>query len=40
MASELEVKKVDLTDIFGSFKTKKSGQQFKDMVRRGWQKQF
>ena len=32
------VKKADLTSFFGSFKTKKSGQQFKDMVRKGWQK--
>jgi hypothetical protein len=37
MASEVEVEKVNLADFFGSFKTKKSGQQFKNMVRKGWQ---
>ena len=29
------VKKADLTKFFGSFKTKKTGQEFKNMVRRG-----
>lgn len=32
------VKRADLTDAFGSFRTKKTGQQFKDMVRKGWQR--
>lgn len=32
------VRKADLTKFFGSFRTEKSGQQFKDMVRKGWQK--
>jgi antitoxin component of MazEF toxin-antitoxin module len=32
------VKRADLTDVFGSFRTKKSGQQFKNMVRKGWQR--
>mgnify|MGYP001580151290 CR=1 FL=1 len=31
------VKKADLTKIFGSLKGKMSGQEFKDMVRKGWQ---
>ena len=31
-------KEADLTSIFGSFKSKKSGQAFKNMVRRGWEK--
>lgn len=26
----------DLTDIFGALKRKMSGQDFKDMVREGW----
>ncbi len=30
------VKKADLREIFGSLKTKTSGQEFKDIVRRGW----
>ena len=30
------VKEADLRDIFGSLKRKASGQEFKDMVRRGW----
>ena len=30
------IKKTDLSDIFGSLKIKESGQEFKDMVRRGW----
>ena len=30
------VKKADLTKIFGSLKGKMSGQEFKDMVRKGW----
>jgi len=32
------VRKADLTKFFGSFKTRKSGQKFKDMVRKGWQR--
>jgi len=32
------VRKADLTKFFGSFKTRKSGQRFKDMVREGWQR--
>jgi len=30
-------KAADLTLIFGKFKRKLSGQQFKDLVRRGWE---
>ena len=30
------VKKSDLSNIFGSIKTGMSGQEFKDMVRKGW----
>ncbi|MBU1120507.1 MAG: hypothetical protein ABIE23_01350 [archaeon] len=30
------VKEADLSEIFGSLKTKKSGQKFKDEVREGW----
>lgn len=30
------VEEADLTDIFGSLKRKMSGQEFKDMVREGW----
>ncbi len=30
------VKKADLTKIFGSLKREMSGQEFKDMVRKGW----
>ncbi|MBU2099811.1 AbrB/MazE/SpoVT family DNA-binding domain-containing protein [Candidatus Micrarchaeota archaeon] len=30
------VKEADLRDVFGSLKTKKSGQKFKDEVRKGW----
>ena len=30
------VKKADLTNIFGSLERKLSGQNFKDMVRKGW----
>ena len=30
------IKEADLTDIFGSLKRKMSGQEFKDMVRKGW----
>ena len=30
------VKKANLTHIFGSLKGKTSGQDFKNMVRRGW----
>lgn len=30
------VKKADLSDVFGTLKTKKSGQEFKDFVRKGW----
>jgi len=31
------VKKANLKDVFGSLKTKMSGQKFKDMVREGWE---
>jgi len=30
------VKKADLTNIFGSLERKMSGQDFKDMARKGW----
>jgi len=30
------VKEADLTPLFGTLKRKMSGQEFKDMVRRGW----
>jgi len=30
------VKKADLTNVFGSLERKMSGQDFKNMVRRGW----
>ena len=30
------VKKADLTNVFGTVKMKMSGQEFKDMVRKGW----
>lgn len=30
------IKEADLTDIFGTLKRKMSGQEFKDMVRKGW----
>ncbi len=30
------VKKADLTNIFGSLEMKMSGQEFKDMVKKGW----
>ncbi|MBW2974100.1 hypothetical protein KY366_00120 [Candidatus Woesearchaeota archaeon] len=30
------VRKTNLTKLFGSLPRKKSGQQFKDMVRKGW----
>jgi len=30
------VKKADLTNIFRSLERKMSGQEFKDMVRKGW----
>ena len=32
------VKKADLRKIFGSLPRKMSGQEFKDMVRKGWEK--
>ena len=32
------VKEADLSDVFGSLKRKMSGQEFKDMVRKGWEK--
>ena len=33
------VKEADLSDIFGTIKKRKmSGQEFKDMVRKGWEK--
>lgn len=31
------VKEADLSDLFGSLKRKLTGQEFKDMVREGWQ---
>ncbi|HLC58044.1 MAG TPA: AbrB/MazE/SpoVT family DNA-binding domain-containing protein [Candidatus Nanoarchaeia archaeon] len=31
------VKEADLRDIFGTLKTKVSGQKFKDMARKGWE---
>ena len=31
------VKEADLSDIFGSLPRKMSGQEFKDMVRKGWE---
>jgi len=30
------VKKADFTKVFGSLKSKMSGQEFKDFVRKGW----
>ncbi len=30
------VKEADLTGLFGTLKRKMSGQEFKDMVRKGW----
>ena len=30
------VKEADLRPVFGSLKTKMTGQEFKDMVRKGW----
>ena len=30
-------KRVDLSDLFGRFKTKKTAQEFKDESREGWQ---
>ena len=32
------VKKANLTKVFGSLKTKRRGQAFKDFVREGWEK--
>lgn len=32
------VKKADLRHLFGSLKRKMSGQEFKNMVRKGWEK--
>lgn len=32
----LIAKKANLSDVFGSLKTKTSGQKFKDLVREGW----
>ena len=32
------VKEADLSEVFGSLKRKKSGQSFKDEVRKGWEK--
>lgn len=32
------VKEADLSDIFGSLPRKMSGQAFKDMVKKGWEK--
>ena len=31
------VKEADLTKVFGSLKRKMSGQEFKDLVREGWE---
>ena len=31
------IKEADLSDVFGSLKRKKSGQDFKDEVRQGWE---
>ncbi len=31
------IKPADLRDVFGTLKTKMSGQKFKDMVRKGWE---
>lgn len=31
-------KESDLSDLFGTLKTKISGQKFKDMAREGWEK--
>ena len=31
------IKEADLTDIFGTLKRKMSGQEFKNMVRKGWE---
>jgi len=31
------VKEADLRDVFGMLKRKMSGQEFKDMVREGWE---
>ena len=36
--SVLVVKEADLTGIYGTLPRKMSGQQFKDMVRKGWKK--
>jgi len=40
MIKENKIKEADLTDIFGSLKgkIKMSGQQFKDMVRKEWER--
>ncbi len=32
-------KKGDLRDVFGKLKTKMSGQEFKDLARKGWESQ-
>lgn len=32
------VKKADLSHLFGTLKTKMTGQEFKDLVRKGWDK--
>ncbi|MEK6964339.1 MAG: AbrB/MazE/SpoVT family DNA-binding domain-containing protein [Nanoarchaeota archaeon] len=31
------IKPADLSDVFGTLKTKMSGQKFKDLVRKGWE---
>jgi len=31
------IKKANIMDLFGSLKGKVSGQEFKDMVRKGWE---
>ena len=33
------IKKADLSDVFGSIKTRESGQKFKDRAREGWGKE-
>ncbi|HLD05740.1 MAG TPA: AbrB/MazE/SpoVT family DNA-binding domain-containing protein [Candidatus Nanoarchaeia archaeon] len=31
------IKPADLSDVFGTLKTKMSGQKFKNLVRKGWE---
>ena len=35
--SSIRIKKGDLTDIFGTLKTKLTGQQLKDLARKDWE---